>query len=175
MIVGALDRIVFAAVRSTRCNAQAGEAFDPPPYGLGRTARRLGDVWQEQRHLSIVGLVYAFFYCVLSLAIPLLIATAIDSSIVEHTYPLAPLLVAIGVLSVIRAWVNVQRRYATSRVGINIEARLRELCTRRICGTRGLFLTASRPARCSRGRPTTCTRCGTSSAGAWFRRCRAAC
>ena len=109
---------------------QTGEAFDPPPYGLARTARRLGDVWQEQRHLSIVGLVYAFFYCVLSLAIPLLIATAIDSSIVEHTYPLAPLLVAIGALSVIRAWVNVQRRYATSRVGINIEARLRELSVR---------------------------------------------
>ena len=58
---------------------------------------------------------------------PLLIATAIDSSIVDHRYPLAPLLAAIAVLSVLRAWVNYRRRYATSRVGVAIEARLREL------------------------------------------------
>ena len=77
--------------------------------------------------LSFVGLGYAFVYSVLSLAIPLLIATAIDSSIVDHRYPLAPLLVAIAVLSVLRAWVNYRRRYATSRVGVAIEARLREL------------------------------------------------
>ena len=102
-------------------------AFDPPAYGMGTTARRLVQVWREERRLSLIGLGYAFVYSVLSLAIPLLIATAIDSSIVDHRYPLAPLLAAIAALSVIRAWVNYQRRYATSRVGIAIEARLREL------------------------------------------------
>ena len=101
--------------------------FDPPAYGMGTTARRLVQVWREERRLSLIGLGYAFVYSVLSLAIPLLIATAIDSSIVDHRYPLAPLLAAIAALSVIRAWVNYQRRYATSRVGIAIEARLREL------------------------------------------------
>ena len=119
------DRVGDREVQALQPAADA--SFDPPPYGLGRTARRLVDVWQEQRRLSVVGLLYAFLYCLLSLAIPLLIATAIDSSIVEHRYPLAPLLVAIGALSVIRAWVNFRRRYATSRVGIAIEARLREL------------------------------------------------
>jgi ABC-type multidrug transport system fused ATPase/permease subunit len=104
-----------------------GAPFDPPAYGLGKTAGRLADVWREQRRLSLVGLVYAFLYSVLSLAIPLLIAVTIDDSIVDHRYPLAPLLVGIGVLSVIRGWVNFRRRYATSRVGIQIEARLREL------------------------------------------------
>ena len=103
------------------------EVFDPPAYGLRQTAGRLVNVWREQRRLSFVGLGYAFVYSVLSLAIPLLIATAIDSSIVDHRYPLAPLLVAIAVLSVLRAWVNYRRRYATSRVGVAIEARLREL------------------------------------------------
>jgi ATP-binding cassette subfamily B protein len=101
--------------------------FDPPAYGMRTTARRLVQVWREERRLSLIGLGYAFVYSVLSLAIPLLIATAIDSSIVDHRYPLAPLLAAIAALSVIRAWVNYQRRYATSRVGIAIEARLREL------------------------------------------------
>jgi hypothetical protein len=103
------------------------EVFDPPAYKLRKTAGRLVHVWREQRRLSFVGLGYAFVYSVLSLAIPLLIATAIDSSIVDHRYPLAPLLAAIAVLSVLRAWVNYRRRYATSRVGVAIEARLREL------------------------------------------------
>jgi ABC-type multidrug transport system fused ATPase/permease subunit len=75
----------------------------------------------------LVGLGYALVYCVLSLVIPLLIAVTIDHSIIDHRYPLAPLLGAIGVLAVVRAWVNVRRRYATSRVGIEIEARMREL------------------------------------------------
>ena len=103
------------------------DVFDPPPYGLRVTAGRLVHVWRDQRRLSLIGLAYAFVYSLLSLAIPLLIAVAIDSSIVDHRYPLAPLLAAIAVLSVIRAWVNYRRRYATSKVGIAIEARLREL------------------------------------------------
>jgi len=107
--------------------AVGGGSFDPPPYGLARTAGRLAGVWREQWRLSAVALLYAFIYSVLSLAIPLLIAAAIDKSIVEHRYPLAPLLVAIGALSLVRAVVNYRRRYAASRVGIRVEARLREL------------------------------------------------
>jgi ABC-type multidrug transport system fused ATPase/permease subunit len=94
---------------------------------LGETARRLLGVWREQRRLSLVGLGYALVYSALSLAIPVLIARAIDRSIVAHAEPLAPLLVAIVALSVLRAVVNFRRRYATSRVGIEVEARLREL------------------------------------------------
>ncbi len=104
-----------------------GEPFDPPAYGLRETTERLAGVWREQRRLSLIGLVYAFVYVMLSLAIPLLIAAAIDRSIIDHRYPLAPLLAAIGALAIVRAWVNFRRRYAATRVGIEIEARLREL------------------------------------------------
>jgi ABC-type multidrug transport system fused ATPase/permease subunit len=105
----------------------AHDAYDPPPYGLRTTARRLWQVWCEQRRLSLIGLMYAFAYSILSLVIPLLIARAIDRSIVAHDQPLAPLLAVILALSVLRAWVNYLRRYATTRVGILVEARLREL------------------------------------------------
>jgi ABC-type multidrug transport system fused ATPase/permease subunit len=77
--------------------------------------------------LSVTGLAYSFVYSGLSLVIPLLIARAIDRSIVAHEEPLAPLLVVIFALSLLRAGVNFLRRYATTRVGINVEARLREL------------------------------------------------
>ncbi|MGH2875882.1 MAG: ABC transporter ATP-binding protein [Solirubrobacteraceae bacterium] len=94
---------------------------------MGLTARRLLDVWRQQRRLSLIGLGWAFLYSALSLAIPALVARAIDRSIVHHREPLAPLLGAIIGLAVIRGWVNFRRRYATSRVGIAVEARMREL------------------------------------------------
>lgn len=107
--------------------ATLAESYDPPPYGLGLTARRLIGLWREQRRLSLVGFVYAFIYSALSLAIPVLVARAIDRSIVAHREPLAPLLALIVALALVRAGVNFLRRYATSRVGVEIEARLREL------------------------------------------------
>ncbi|MGH2857164.1 MAG: ABC transporter ATP-binding protein [Solirubrobacteraceae bacterium] len=107
--------------------AAAAEAYDPPPYGLRTTAYRLLGVWREERRLSLVGLGWAFLYSTLSLVIPWLVARAIDRSIVHHREPLAPLLVAIVGLALIRGWVNFRRRYATSRVGIAVEARMREL------------------------------------------------
>jgi ABC-type multidrug transport system fused ATPase/permease subunit len=109
------------------CAPGADERFDPAPYGLGLTARRLLRLWREQRRLSLIGFAYAFVYSALSLAIPVLVARAIDRAIVHHREPLAPLLVAIVVLALARGGVNFLRRYATSRVGIAIEARLREL------------------------------------------------
>lgn len=117
------DRVGAAAPSA----ATFAESYDPPPYGLGLTARRLIGLWREQRRLSLVGFVYAFIYSALSLAIPVLVARAIDRSIVAHREPLAPLLALIVALALVRAGVNFLRRYATSRVGVEIEARLREL------------------------------------------------
>jgi ABC-type multidrug transport system fused ATPase/permease subunit len=102
-------------------------AFDPPDYELPATVRRLGGVWREQWRLTAIGLGYAFVYSGLSLVIPLLVARAIDGSIVEHERPLWPQLVAIIVLALVRAGINFLRRYATSRVGIGVEARMRQL------------------------------------------------
>ena len=50
------------------------EAYDPPPYGLGLTARRLFGLWREERKLSLIGIGYATAYSGLSLAIPALVA-----------------------------------------------------------------------------------------------------
>jgi ABC-type multidrug transport system fused ATPase/permease subunit len=106
---------------------EPAEPYDPAPYGLALTARRLVGLWREQRRLSLVGFAYAFVYSALSLAIPVLVARAIDRSIVTHREPLAPLLALILVLAIVRGEVNFLRRYATSRVGVEIEARVREL------------------------------------------------
>jgi ABC-type multidrug transport system fused ATPase/permease subunit len=106
---------------------ESAELYDPPPYGLALTARRLLRLWREQRRLSLIGFAYAFVYSALSLMIPVLVARAIDRAIVTHREPLAPLLALIVVLALVRAGVNFLRRYATSRVGIEIEARVREL------------------------------------------------
>jgi ATP-binding cassette, subfamily B, bacterial len=102
-------------------------AFDPPDYDLRATARRLGGVWSEQWRLTAIGLGYAFAYSALSLAIPLLVARAIDGSIVRDERPLWPQLVAIAALALVRAGINFLRRYATARVGVGVEARMRQL------------------------------------------------
>ncbi len=101
--------------------------FDPPDYGLRSTAVRLALVWREQWRLAALGLVYALLYSALSLAIPLLVARAIDGSILGDDRPLAPQLAIIGGLALVRAGVNFLRRYATARVGVGVEARMREL------------------------------------------------
>ena len=102
-------------------------AFDPPDYELRATVRRLGGVWREQWKLTTIGLAYAFAYSALSLAIPILVARAIDGSIVNHERPLWPQLVAITALALVRAGINFLRRYATARVGVGVEARMRQL------------------------------------------------
>ncbi len=102
-------------------------AFDPPDYELRATVRRLGGVWREQWKLTAIGLAYAFAYSALSMAIPILVARAIDGSIVDHERPLWPQLVAITALALVRAGINFLRRYATARVGVGVEARMRQL------------------------------------------------
>ena len=104
---------------------------DPPDLGLLPTFRRLLPLWWEQRRLGIFGLTCSFIYTLISLAIPLLIQQAIDKSIAppsgQQAEALWPYLAAIVALAALRFVINFNRRYATARIGIRIEARMREL------------------------------------------------
>ena len=101
---------------------------DPPDLELVPTVRRLLGLWREQWRLVAIGLVCALLTTVLALAIPILISRAIDNAIVPNkTGALPPYLVAILILASLRLLTNYTRRYATARVGIRTEARLREL------------------------------------------------
>ena len=105
-------------------------SVDPPDLGLWPTAKGLAHQWREQWRLVAVGLVCAFVYSGLSLAIPIVIRHAIDSSIAPtngHHKALWPYLVAVVLLALVRFGVNFTRRYATARTGIRVEARMREL------------------------------------------------
>jgi len=100
---------------------------DPPDLGLLPTLRRLLRLWRAEWRLGVLGCVFAFTYTLISIAIPLLIQRAIDDAIVTHTRPLWPYIVAIVALAALRFAINFSRRYATARIGIRIEARMREL------------------------------------------------
>ena len=100
---------------------------DPPDLGLLPTLRRLLRLWWRERRLGALGLSLAFSYTLVSIAIPLLTQRAIDHAIVSHTQPLWPYLAAIVGLAALRFGINFSRRYATARIGIRIEARMREL------------------------------------------------
>ena len=100
---------------------------DPPDLGLLPTFRRLLRLWWEQRRLGFLGLTFAFCYTLISIAIPLLMQRAIDHAIVHHTQQLWPYVLAIVGLGTVRFGINFSRRYATARIGIRIEARMREL------------------------------------------------
>jgi ABC-type multidrug transport system fused ATPase/permease subunit len=105
-------------------------SVDPPDLGTLETAKGLARLWREQARLVIIGLACAFVYTGLSLAIPIVVRHAIDNSIAPtngHGDPLWPYLVAIIVLACIRFGINFTRRYATSRTGIRVEWRMREL------------------------------------------------
>ena len=104
--------------------------MDPPDLGLWPTTRGLARLWREQGQLVLVGLVCALVYSTLSLAIPIVVQHAIDHSIAPtngHRDSLWPYLGAIVVLAAIRFPINFTRRYATSRTGIRVEWRMREL------------------------------------------------
>jgi ABC-type multidrug transport system fused ATPase/permease subunit len=92
------------------------------------TLRRLLSLWREQGRWVALGLACALAYTTLSLAIPALIQRAIDRAIVPgHSSRLWPYVLAILALSLIRFAVNFTRRSATARIGVHIEARMREL------------------------------------------------
>jgi ABC-type multidrug transport system fused ATPase/permease subunit len=100
---------------------------DPPDLGLLPTLRRLLRLWWGQRRMGAVGLSFALAYALISTAIPILMQQAIDKAVVKHTQPLWPYLLVILALGSVRFVVNFLRRYATARIGIRIEARMREL------------------------------------------------
>lgn len=100
---------------------------DPPDLGLLPTFRRLLGLWRGQWRLGVFGLSCSLVYTLISTAIPVLVQQAIDGSIVHHRHALWPYLAIIAGLAGIRAVVNFNRRYATSRIGVWIEARMREL------------------------------------------------
>ena len=104
--------------------------MDPPDLGLWPTTKGLARLWREQGQLVVVGLACAFVYSALSLAIPVVVQRAIDHSIAPtngHHESLWPYLGAIVALAAIRFPINFTRRYATSRTGIRVEWRMREL------------------------------------------------
>jgi len=101
---------------------------DPPDLALWPTLRRLFPLWWEQRRLVGIGLAFALAFTALSITIPILIKNAIDEAIVgPHEGRLLPYLGIIVVLATLRFGVNFSRRFATARVGIAVEARLRGL------------------------------------------------
>src|SRR6266478_740410 len=100
---------------------------DPPDLGLLPTFRRLLRLWRKEWRLGALGIAFAFCYTLISIAIPLLTQRAIDHSIVTHTQPLWPYILAVVGLATLRFGINFSRRYATARIGIRIEARMREL------------------------------------------------
>jgi ABC-type multidrug transport system fused ATPase/permease subunit len=103
-------------------------SVDPPDLGLLPTFRRLLRLWREQWKLGLFSLTCALFYTLISIAIPILISQAIDKAIVPHEeHLLPPYIAAIGGLALLRFIINFNRRYATARIGIRIEARMREL------------------------------------------------
>jgi ABC-type multidrug transport system fused ATPase/permease subunit len=92
------------------------------------TLRRLLTLWRGEWRSVALGLVCAFAYAALSLAIPTLLQRAIDNAIVPRDLSkLTPYVAAAIVLGLLRFCVNFIRRYATSRIGVHIEARVREL------------------------------------------------
>ena len=104
---------------------------DPPDLGLLPTFRRLLRLWREQWRLGAFGLTCSFIYTLISIAIPILIQRAIDNSIDTrhgpHHQALWPYLAAIAGLAAARAVIAFNRRFATARIGVRIEARMREL------------------------------------------------
>src|SRR3978361_1662562 len=100
---------------------------DPPDLGLLPTLRRLLRLWRAEWRLGALGCVFALGYTLISITIPVLTQHAIDDAIVTSNIPLWPYIVAIVALAAVRFAINFSRRYATARIGIRIEARMREL------------------------------------------------
>jgi len=99
---------------------------DPPDLAVRPTLRRLLPLWWEQRRLVGLGLACALVFTGLSIAIPVLTKYVIDDAIEgTHRDRLLPLLGAIVAVAIVRFGVNFTRRFATARVGIAVEARLR--------------------------------------------------
>src|SRR5579871_6348704 len=105
-------------------------SVDPPDHAFWPTVKGLARLWREQSRLVGFGLVCAFVYSALAISIPIVIRHAIDNSIAPtngHHDPLWPYLLLVTFLALLRFGVNFLRRWFTSRTGIRVEARMREL------------------------------------------------
>ena len=115
---------------------------DPPDLGMLPTFRRLLRLWGEQWKLGVFGLGCSLVYTLISIAIPILIQRAIDHSIDtthhHHRQALWPYLAIIVGLATVRAVIAFNRRYATARIGVRIEARMREIQARNLLFERKL-------------------------------------
>ncbi len=101
---------------------------DPPDLPLWQTIRHLYPLWWAERRLAALGLACALAFTGLTLVIPVLVQRTIDDAIDgPHGSLLVPYLAAIVVIANLRFGVNFTRRYATARIGIAVEARLRSM------------------------------------------------
>ncbi len=99
---------------------------DPPDLTLWPTLRHLYPLWREQWRLVVLGVSCALAFTGLSLLIPILIQRAIDGPIdTGDVSALMPYLGAILVVATLRFGINYTRRFATARIGVAVEARLR--------------------------------------------------
>ena len=101
---------------------------DPSDLTLWPTIRHLVPLWRAQWRLVSVGLACALVFTLLSLTIPILVQRTIDDAIDGGDRSLlVPYLAAIVVVASLRFVVNFTRRFATARIGITVEARLRSM------------------------------------------------
>jgi ABC-type multidrug transport system fused ATPase/permease subunit len=101
---------------------------DPPDLTLWPTIRHLYPLWRAQWRLVAVALSCAVVFTCLSLLIPVLVQRTIDDAIDGTDRSLlVPYLAAIVSIAAIRFAVNFSRRYATARIGVTVEARLRAM------------------------------------------------
>lgn len=101
---------------------------DPPDLTLWPTLRHLYPLWRAQWRLVLLGVGCALAFTALTLLIPILIQRAIDDAIDRNDIgKLIPYLVAILVIATLRFGINFTRRFATARIGIAVEARLRSM------------------------------------------------
>jgi len=99
---------------------------DPPDLTLWPTIRHLYPLWRAQWRLVAIGLSCALAFTALSLLIPILVQRTIDDAIDGGDRSLlVPYLAAIAVVAAVRFAINFTRRYATARIGVTVEARLR--------------------------------------------------
>ena len=101
---------------------------EPPDLATRATLRRLYPLWREQLRLALFALACAFVFTGLGLLIPILIQRTVDDAIDGNDHDLlVPYLSAIVVVAVISFFINFSRRYATARIGISVEARMRSM------------------------------------------------
>ena len=101
---------------------------DPPDLTFWPTIRHLYPLWRAQWRLLAIALPCAVAFTCLSLLIPILVQRTIDDAIDGPDRSLlVPYLAAIVAVATIRFAVNFSRRYATARIGVTVEARLRSM------------------------------------------------